>query len=91
MNNISIVQVVDIFNALHIDSAMQICDDQLNFRFVGNKLLETVDCTTNSVLDKKLVDIKTPVQHLAKESMHQYLRKKSVKQTIQPIIHKTVS
>ena len=67
MNNISIVQVVDIFNALHIDSAMQICDDQLNFRFVGNKLLETVDCTTNSVLDKKLVDIKTPVQHLAKE------------------------
>jgi len=63
----SLEQIVDVFSYTYNDSAVQICDDQLYFRFIGNRVLETMELTTDDVLDKKLVDINCSIQHLANE------------------------
>ncbi|RTL01445.1 MAG: hypothetical protein EKK57_04800 [Proteobacteria bacterium] len=61
----SLEQIIEVFSHTYNDSAVQICDNQLYFRFVGNKALEIMELMTNDVVGKKLVDINCPIQHLA--------------------------
>lgn len=61
----SLEQITEAFSNTYNDSTVQICDNQLYFRFVGNRILEIMELMANDVLGKKLVDIDCPIQHLA--------------------------
>lgn len=61
----SLEDLVKIFNHIYVDSTVQICDTELRFKFIGNKMLSAFDLSRDDVINKKLIDIKSPVKHLA--------------------------
>jgi len=60
-------EIVKIFNQVYADSSVQICDTSLYFRFVGNKILHAFNIDKKEILNKKLIDVNSPVKHLTSQ------------------------
>lgn len=61
----SLEELVNVFNHFYIDSTVQICDTELRFKFVGNKILRVFGLVNCDVIGKKLIEVQSPVRHLA--------------------------
>jgi DNA-binding CsgD family transcriptional regulator len=66
-HHLDLEQVIEFVQATEKNSLHQICDTNLRFKFVGEKLANRFGYTANEVLNKNLSELDTPVTHLCTE------------------------